>query len=174
MNLELGLEQAPADKPYSVSFIMEAARDWINKLRPAWVEGEVSDLTKARSGHWYFTLKDKSSAMQCVVWADAARGMRSQPEDGVKVYARGYLTVFPRRGQLQFTVRQILPTSEGGFHAIRLEKARKALEKDGLLDPARKRPLPPFPSCIGVVTSAVSSPAASMTAAASAAICAIE
>jgi len=154
MNLEPGLEsQLPADKPYSVSFVMEAARDWINKLRPVWVEGEVSDLTRARSGHWYFTLKDRRSCMQCVLWSEDVKKLRLELEPGLKVYASGRLTVYPAQGRLQFTVKQLLPTSSEGFHAARLEAARQALARDGLLDPDRKRPLPAFPSVVGVLTS---------------------
>lgn len=155
MNLELHLETpaAAADRPYSVTEVMEGAREIMQQLPVFWVEGEISGFKAWSGGQWYFTLKDRASAMQCVVWRDAAREMSAEPEDGVKVYARGYLTVFPKRGQLQFTVRQMLPTTEGGFHAIKLEKARQALEKDGLLDPARKRMLPPFPGRLGVVTS---------------------
>lgn len=153
MNLDLGLEQTPAEKPYSVSFVMEGARDWINKLRPVWVEGEVSDLTKARSGHWYFTLKDRKSAMQCVLWSDDVRKLSLDLTEGLKVFASGRLTVYPAQGRLQFTVKQLLPTSADGFHAARLEAARQALAKDGLLDPDRKRPLPAFPQTIGVLTS---------------------
>lgn len=154
MTLELGLEsQQPADKPYSVTFIMEAARDWVNRLRPAWVEGEVSDLTKARSGHWYFTLKDRKSCMQCIMWADDVRKLKLDLQEGLKVFASGRLTVYPGQGRLQFTVKQLLPTSDEGFHAAKREAARLALEKDGLFAPERKRPLPPFPAVIGVLTS---------------------
>lgn len=154
MNLELGLEsQMPEDTPYSVSFVMEGARDWVNKLRPVWVEGEVSDLTRARSGHWYFTLKDRRACMACVMWADDVKRLRLELEPGLKVYASGRLTVYPAQGRLQFTVKTLLPTSTEGFHAAKIEAARQALMKDGLLDPDRKRPLPPFPSVIGVLTS---------------------
>lgn len=154
MTLELGLEsQLPEDKPYSVSFVMEGVRDWVNRLRPVWVEGEVSDLTKARSGHWYFTLKDRRSCMSCVMWADDVKKLRLDLQPGLAVYASGRLTVYPVQGRLQFTVRQLLHAGAEGLHAARLEAARQSLMKDGLLDPDRKRPLPLFPSVIGVLTS---------------------
>ena len=154
MNLELSLDApAPEDRPFSVTEVVEGARLLVQQMPAVWVEGEVSGFKAWSGGQWYFTLKDRASAMSCVVWRDDARAMPAEPEDGMKVFARGHFTVFTKRGQLQFTVRQLLPTTEGGFHALLLERARQALEKDGLLDPARKRPLPPFPRCIGVVTS---------------------
>jgi exodeoxyribonuclease VII large subunit len=154
VNLEFPLDlPAEEDRPYSVTEVMEGARQLLQQLPVVWVQGEVSGLKVWSQGQWYFTLKDRASAMSCVVWADDARRMPARPEDGMTVFARGHLTVFPKRGQLQFTVRQIIPTPEGGFHALQLERARRALEKDGLLAPERKRPLPPYPACVGVVTS---------------------
>jgi len=154
VNLELSLDvPAAEDRPFTVTEVLEGARAIVQQMPTIWVEGEVSGFKVYGAGQWYFTLKDRASAMSCVAWRDDARQMKAEPEDGMKVFARGHFTVFPKRGQLQFTVRQLLPTSEGGFHALLLERARKALEKDGLLDPARKRALPPFPGRIGVVTS---------------------
>jgi exodeoxyribonuclease VII large subunit len=154
VNLELGLDTPAAEeRAFTVTEVVEGVRDLVQQLPSIWVEGEISGLKVWNSGQWYFTLKDRKSAMSCVMWSDVARRLREKPEDGMKVYARGSFTVFPKRGQLQFTVQQLLPTTEGGFHSIKLEQARLALEKDGLLDPARKRMLPQFPRCVGVVTS---------------------
>ena len=154
MNLELSLDTPAAeDRPFTVTEVLEGARVLVQQMPTVWVEGEVSGFKAWSAGQWYFTLKDRASAMSCVVWRDDARLMKAEPEDGMKVFARGHFTVFPKRGQLQFTVRQLLPTTEGGFHALLLERARKALEKDGLLGLERKRALPPFPRCVGVVTS---------------------
>jgi len=154
VNLELSLESPAAeDRPFTVTEVLEGARALVQQMPTVWVEGEVSGFKVYGAGQWYFTLKDRASAMSCVIWRDDARQMKAEPADGMKVFARGHFTVFPKRGQLQFTVRQLLPTTEGGFHALLLERARKALEKDGLLDPARKRALPPFPRRVGVVTS---------------------
>lgn len=154
MNLEFPLDlPAAEDRPYSVTEVLEGARQLLQQLPVVWVQGEVSGFKVWSQGQWYFTLKDQSAAMACVVWADDARRMSAQPEDGMTVFARGHLTVFPKRGQLQFTVRQLIPTPEGGFHALQLERARRALERDGLLEVSRKRDLPAFPSCVGVITS---------------------
>jgi exodeoxyribonuclease VII large subunit len=155
VNLELGLEAAaPEDKAYSVTDLVMALRNRINELPPLWVEGEVSGFKKYPSGHWYFTLKDVRAAISCVIWADDARKLREPPEEGLKVYAHGRLSIHVERGSIQFAIKQLLPRTEGGFHAVKRARTLAAIEKDGLLDPARKRPLPAFPSRIGVVTSA--------------------
>jgi exodeoxyribonuclease VII large subunit len=156
MNLELALDllRPPAeDRPFTVAEVVEGARQWVAHLPMVWVEGEVSGFKVWGGGQWYFTLKDRNAQLSCVVWSDDARRMKAKPEDGHKVFAQGNLTVFTKRGQLQFRISRLLPTAEGGFHALKLEKARAALEKDGLFDPARKRPLPSYPRCLGVVTS---------------------
>ncbi|MFI5207629.1 MAG: exodeoxyribonuclease VII large subunit [Gemmatimonadales bacterium] len=154
MNLELGLDlPAAEERAFTVTEVMEGVRGIVQQLPAIWVEGEISGLKVGSARQWYFTMKDKKSAMDCVMWSDVVRRLREKPEDGMKIYAKGSFTVFPGRGRLQFSVSDLLPTTEGGFHSIKLEQARRALEKDGLLDPARKRPLPEFPRCVGVVTS---------------------
>jgi exodeoxyribonuclease VII large subunit len=154
MNLELGLETPPQEeRAFTVTEVMEGVRGLVQQLPSIWVEGEISGLKVGGNGQWYFTMKDKKSTMGCVMWSDVVRRLREKPEDGMKVYAKGSFTVFPGQGRLQFTVSRLMPTTEGGFHSIKLEQARQALEKDGLLDPARKRALPEFPRCVGVVTS---------------------
>ena len=154
MTLSLPLDEAPRERPYTVLEVVEAARRVVeHALPPLWVEGEISNFKAYPSGHWYFTLKDPSAQLRCVMWRSDARRVPATPEEGLKVLARGELTVDPGRGQLQLVVCELLATTEGGFFAIALARARAALEKDGLLDPARKRRLPAFPQVIGVVTS---------------------
>ncbi len=154
MTLSLPLDVAPRERPYTVAQVVEAARGAIERaLPPLWVEGEVSNFKAYPSGHWYFSLKDPGAQLRCVMWRGDARRVPATPEDGLKVFARGELTVDGKRGQLQLVVRELLATTEGGFYAIALERARAALEKDGLLDPARRRRLPAIPRAIGVVTS---------------------
>ena len=154
MTLSLPLDQAPRERPYTVLEVVESARVAVERLfPPLWVEGEISIFKTYPSGHWYFSLKDPAAQLRCVMWRSDARRVPATPEDGLKVFARGELSVDPKRGQLQLLVRELLATSEGGFFAIALARARAALEKDGLLDPARKRQLPAFPQAIGVVTS---------------------
>jgi exodeoxyribonuclease VII large subunit len=154
VTLSLPLDEAPRERPYTVLEAVEAARRVVeHALPPLWVEGEISNFKTYPSGHWYFSLKDPSAQLRCVMWRSDARRVPATPEDGLKVFARGELSVDPKRGQLQLVVRELLATTEGGFFAIALARARAALEKDGLLDPARKRRLPAFPQVIGVVTS---------------------
>jgi exodeoxyribonuclease VII large subunit len=154
VSLELPFAPAPRERPFTVQEVVEGARAVLERaLPPLWVEGEISNFKTYPSGHWYFTLKDPWAQLKCVMFRSDARRVRGTPEDGLKVYARGELSVGTRRGELQLVVRQLLATTEGGFYAVALEKARAALERDGLLDPARKRPLPLYPRCVGVVTS---------------------
>ena len=154
MTLSLPLAGGPVERPLTIAEITATAREVLETaVPPVWVVGEVSGLKKYPSGHWYFTLKDAEAQLRCVMWRSDASRAQGAPEDGLQVFARGALTVNAKRGEMQFVVRELLPTAEGGFYAALFERARKNLEKDGLLDPARKRPLPPFPRAVGVVTS---------------------
>jgi exodeoxyribonuclease VII large subunit len=154
VTLELGLDVSPRDRPLTVRELVEGARLALEATFPlVWVEGEISNFKAYPSGHWYFSLKDREAQLRCVMFRLDTRGVDAPPADGLKVFARGQLTVGVKRGELQLIVRQLLATAQGGFHAALLARARKALEKDGLLDPARKRPLPAFPRVVGVVTS---------------------
>jgi len=154
VTLALPFEEAPRERPSTVSEVVASAKLVVEHALPAlWVEGEISSFKAYPSGHWYFTLKDPASQLRCVMFRADARRVPATPSEGLKVYARGELTVGTKRGDLELIVRQLLATTEGGFYAIALERARQALEKDGLLAPERKRPLPPFPAVVGVVTS---------------------
>ncbi len=155
MNLELPLAAAvPQDRPFTVQQVVEGARAWLQQLPAVWVEGEISGFKVwPKSGVWYFNLKDRQAQLGCVMFRLEASRAPTRPADGLKVFVHGHLSVNAKRGQMQFVADQILPTSEGGFHAVKLEQARQALARDGLLEPARKRPLPPWPRCVGVVTS---------------------
>lgn len=119
---------------------------------PLWVRGEVSDFKAHRNGHWYFQLRDQEAQLRCVVWSAAARRLPAAPDDGMQVVALGQMTVWPVRGDLQFSIRQLEAAGDGLWRKA-LERTRLRLEADGLLDPARKRPLPRFPRCLAVVTS---------------------
>ena len=154
MTLSLPLNAGPGERPLTISELTATAKEVLEAaVPPVWVVGEVSGFKKYPSGHWYFTLKDADAQLSCVMWKGQASKAQGAPEDGLQVFARGALSVYPKRGQLQFVVRDLLATATGGFYAALLARARANLEKDGLFDPARKRPLPPFPRAIGVVTS---------------------
>ncbi len=117
-----------------------------------WVEGEISNLKLASSGHWYFSLKDERAQVHAVVWKTDARLIRFRPQDGMKVLARGQLRVYPPRGEYQISIQVLEPLGKGSLQQA-FEELKERLEKEGLFDPARKRPLPMLPRRIGVVTS---------------------
>jgi exodeoxyribonuclease VII large subunit len=118
-----------------------------------WVKGEVTSLKAYGSGHWYFTLRDPESAVRCVMWKTYTTKVGAVPAEGTEVYALGTPTVWEERGELRLSIYVLLPTAGVGLQQLARERIRVALEKDGLLDPARKRPLPHFPRVIAVVTS---------------------
>ena len=117
-----------------------------------WVEGEVSNLKMAPSGHWYFSLKDAGAQIRAVVWRTDARLVRFKPRDGMKVLARGTLRVYPPRGEYQLSAQVLEPLGKGSLQQA-FEDLKAKLEKEGLFEPARKRPLPMLPRRIGVVSS---------------------
>jgi len=144
----------PQDGALSVSQITRRARQLIEAgFRPVWVRGEVTGLKTYKSGHWYFTLRDATAQVRCVMWRSDNQRLPGPPDDGTEIFVEARPTVWEERGEFRLTIRELLPTAAGGLWKLRLERARANLERDGLLDPARKRPLPPFPQQIGVVTS---------------------
>jgi exodeoxyribonuclease VII large subunit len=122
------------------------------ELFDVWVEGEISNLKLAPSGHHYFSLKDDEAQIRAVVWRNDARLLRFRPKDGMKVLARGQLRVFPPRGEYQLQVQVLEPLGKGSLQQA-FEELKEKLQQEGLFDPARKRPLPMLPRRIGVVTS---------------------
>src|SRR5262245_32297670 len=122
------------------------------ELFDVWVEGEISNLKIATSGHWYFSLKDDHAQVAAVVWRMAARLIRFQPKDGMRVLARGGIRVYPPRGAYQLSVEVLEPLGKGSLQQA-FEELKERLGKEGLFDPKRKRPLPMLPRRIGVVTS---------------------
>lgn len=155
-NLDLFPEPAPDPEPriWSVSQVNRAVRQLLEESVDAlWVGGEVAGWTRARSGHCYFTLKDDRAQLRCVMWDRDARQLPMDPEEGMQVRAYGGLTLYEARGAYQMTVRRLEAEGGEGLWRMAFEKLRLKLEAEGLLDPARKRSLPTYPSCVGVVTS---------------------
>ncbi len=147
----LGRDRVP--QVWSVSQVNALARELLEGAIPSLcVAGEVSGFKRYPAGHCFFTLKDKKSQLGCVMWREQARGLPTEPPEGMAVHAIGYPTVYERAGRLQFVVRELSARGEGLWR-IAFERIRKKLEAEGLLDPERKRPLPRFPACVGVVTS---------------------
>ena len=149
-------DASPGSAPESaiaVHTLTAAAKDVIEgAFPPLWVRGEVSNFKAHRNGHWYFSLKDREAQVNCVIWSSAAKRIPAPPDDGMEVLALGQMTVWPVRGDLQFSVRALEAAGDGLWRKA-LEQTRLRLEKDGLLDPARKRPLPAFPRRVAVITS---------------------
>jgi exodeoxyribonuclease VII large subunit len=116
------------------------------------LRGEISNFTRAASGHLYFTLKDVEAAISCVMWRSAAGRLDWQPEHGMAALARGRISVYMPRGNYQLVVDDLQPAGVGDLHA-RFEQLRDRLRAEGLFEPERKRPLPEFPRLLGIVTS---------------------
>lgn len=137
----------------SVHTLTSAAKDLIEgAFPPLWVRGEVTNFKAHRNGHWYFSLRDADAQVNCVIWSSATKRIPAPPDEGMAVTALGQMTVWPVRGDLQFSVRALEAAGDGLWRKA-LEQARLRLERDGLLDPARKRALPAFPRRIAVITS---------------------
>jgi exodeoxyribonuclease VII large subunit len=116
------------------------------------VAGEISNLHRAGSGHLYFTLKDERGQVRAALFRSAARRLAFEPENGLQVIVYADVTLYEARGDLQLVVRELEPRGAGALQ-LAFEQLRRRLEAEGLFDAARKRPLPPLPSCLGVVAS---------------------
>lgn len=121
-------------------------------LQDIWVRGEVSNFSRAGSGHLYFSLKDEGACVGCVMWRSAAARLGFQPQPGMQLIAHGQIDVYQQRGQYQLVIDSLIPDGAGAMH-LALEQSRARLLAEGLLDSERKRPLPVFPRRIAVVTS---------------------
>jgi len=121
-------------------------------LQNVWVQGEISNYTRHSSGHLYFTLKDKDSRIKCVMFAGQASRLPFAPKEGAKVIANGSVSVYERDGQYQMYVNAMQPDGIGSLY-LAFEQLKKKLEEEGLFAASRKKPIPAFPTAIGVVTS---------------------
>ena len=123
-------------------------------LSDLWLQGEVSNFTRATSGHLYFTLKDEKAQISCVMWRSHAARQEYLPQSGQAIVAHGHISVYEVQGRYQFYVDDIQPAGVGLLH-LEYERRIKELEAEGLFAEELKRPLPPFPKRIGIVTSRV-------------------
>jgi exodeoxyribonuclease VII large subunit len=121
-------------------------------LQDVWVQGEISNLSRPASGHIYFTLKDSSAALKCVMWRTSAVRLGMALLDGMAVEVHGKIGVYEVGGQYQLYADQIRPVGEGALYQ-EFMRLKAMLEAEGLFAPERKRPIPTFPKKIGIVTS---------------------
>jgi len=122
------------------------------RLRNMWVGGELSNFKLHRSGHMYFTIKDARSSLRCVFFRGHNQGCPFLPADGMEVWARGNISVYEKDGIYQFYVEEMEPAGKGSLYQA-FEKLKKQLEEEGFFEARHKKRLPPFPRCIGLVTS---------------------
>ena len=150
MELDFSPGQAPV---LSVSQLLRSARDVLERRFPLqWISGEVSNLRPAASGHLYFTLKDEAAQVDCVMFRGRAAHLDWELADGQRVEARALVTLYEPRGRFQLNVEAMRRAGLGPLYEKFL-RLKEKLEKEGLFDPAAKRPLPEHPAQIGVVTS---------------------
>jgi len=140
-------------KIFTVSEINALARDLLeSSFFDLWIEGEVSNLRSPGSGHLYFTLKDASSQIAAVLFRAQAALLRFHLEDGMKVLARGRISLYEPRGTFQIHCQGVEPAGRGSLQ-MAFDQLKRRLAAEGLFDPQRRRPLPALPQRIGVITS---------------------
>ena len=136
-----------------ITHYIHALFDEDRTLSDVWVRGEVSNLTKARSGHWYFTIKDADAQLRCVMFRSAARAVKGDVQAGDKILVHGRVSVYEARGEYQLYADQIEAVGGVGDLHRQFELLKAKLDAEGLFDAERKRPIPVFPRQIGVVSS---------------------
>lgn len=145
---------APPRRVLTPSALNRLVRELLEDALPlVWIEGEISNFTRAASGHWYFSLKDAAAEVRCAMFARANLGVRFRPDNGTRVLARARVGLYEPRGSFQLIVEHMEEAGEGALRRA-FEQLKAKLDAEGLFDAARKRPLPPFPRRIGVITSA--------------------
>jgi exodeoxyribonuclease VII large subunit len=142
------------DAAWSVTRLSRTLKSRVEEgFAPVWVRGELVSVKRYPSGHWYFSLRDELAKVDCTMWKSAAIRLTAPLEEGTEVFALGVPSVWEERTSLRFNVTQVLATAAIGTAAQLVERTRQQLLAEGLLDPARKRPMPPYPARIVVITS---------------------
>lgn len=139
----------------TVSEINKYIKEILSKdviLSNLWVKGEISNFKHHYSGHMYFTIKDETSLIKCVMFKTHCDNLKFAPENGMKVIIKGYVSVFERDGQYQLYAEAMQPDGIGALH-MAFEQLKKKLHEEGLFDEKHKKKLPFLPGAIGVVTS---------------------
>jgi exodeoxyribonuclease VII large subunit len=144
---------SPPDDAQSVSELTARVKEQLEtRFADVWVTGEVSNLTRAGSGHVYLSLKDETAVLRAVIWRGVMQSLAIEPTDGLEVICHGRVEVYPPRGTYQLTIDRLHAVGTGALEA-QLRRLHARLEAEGAFAAARKRPLPPFPRRIAVVTS---------------------
>jgi len=147
------MQNDPQRPILSVSELLRSVRDTLERRFPLlWVRGELSNLNYAASGHCYFTLKDRGAQVDCVMYRSRAQAFDASLREGMQVEAQVLVSLYEPRGRFQLTVENLRPAGLGPLYE-RFLRLKEKLEREGLFDPASKRPLAPYPRTIGVVTS---------------------
>jgi exodeoxyribonuclease VII large subunit len=145
--------EIPARRVWTVADLIGAVRTQLERqYTDVWVEGEISNFRPAESGHLYFTLKDDGAQLRIVMFRTQARLLRFRPENGMQVLARGRVTVYEGRGELQLSAEYLEPKGAGALQ-VAFEQLKAKLAAEGLFDQSRKKPVPGLPRTIGIVTS---------------------
>ncbi len=145
------------DEIYSVSNFVRLCKNSIEKHIPqSFVQGEISNLSKPSSGHWYFSLKDENSQIRCAFFRLNQRKVQFKPENGMLVIIRGVTTLYPQRGDFQLIVQQMEPAGVGNLQ-LAFEQLKNKLRLEGLFDSDNKKDLPIYPEKIGVISSSTGS-----------------
>ena len=142
-----------SEEIYSVSDYIKLCKNAIEKSIPqCFVQGEISNLSKPSSGHWYFTLKDENGQVRCAFFRLNQRKIKFSPENGMSVIIRGVTTLYPQRGDFQLIIQQMEPAGIGNLQ-LAFDQLKNKLRLEGLFDPDNKKELPTFPNKIGVISS---------------------
>jgi len=150
MAAEFPRDSAPV---LSVSDLLRSVREVLERRFPlAWIGGEISNFRPASSGHWYFTLKDETAQVDCVMFRGRASALDWEPAEGMRVEARALVTLYEPRGRFQLNVESMRRAGLGPLYE-RFLKLKAKLEGEGLFDPKAKRPIPEHPRQIGILTS---------------------
>lgn len=150
---QMGLLFQPTRRIFSVRDLVSAVRTQLERqYTDIWVEGEISNYRPAESGHLYFTLKDDNAQLRVVIWRTQARLLRFKPENGLQVIARGRVTIYDQRGELQLSAEYLEPKGAGALQ-IAFEQLKAKLAAEGLFDREHKKPIPRLPRRIGIITS---------------------
>src|ERR1700677_2626603 len=151
---QLGFHFRPPERRiWTVRALVSAVRSHIEReYADCWVEGEISNLRIPDSGHLYFTLKEESSQIRVVMFRSSAKLLRFRPENGVHVTVRGRITVYEDRGELQISAEFMEPKGAGALQ-LAFEQLKARLQTEGLFEASRKKPIPPLPQKIGIITS---------------------